>query len=292
MKLTGVAPIAYYRDQFMPFNDIKISPLDRGFIFGEGMYTTLACQDRIPIFYERHEKRINQQIQDCGFPSLSINLKDIINQLLELNNLDDAAVYVHITRGIDIIRDHLPTATDSTIMIIAMPWIRPKEPGVANAMIMEDPRWAKCHLKITSLLANVQASQIAAQKGYQKVIFHRDSILNEAAQANLFLVKNGCLKTPEANQYILNGVTRQILLEEAREYGLEVQECSLTINDLFSADEVFLTASLSQIVMINQINETQMPDHYEMGNLLFNLYEKRKNKYINQEIKSKNKSYV
>ena len=256
------------------------------------MYTTLACQSGIPIFYERHEKRIEHQIQDCGFPAPSIDLKQIINQLLNLNHLSDAAVYVHITRGVDIIRDHIPTSTDATVMIIAMPWIRPETQGIASAMTMEDPRWSQCHLKITSLLANVQASQMAAKKGYQKVIFHRDSILNEAAQANLFIVKNGCLKTPEANQYILNGVTRQIILEEAREYGLDVEEKILTLEDLFSADEVFLTASLSQIVMINQIDQTMMPDNHDFGNLLFNLYEKRKNKYINQELISKSKSYV
>jgi D-alanine transaminase len=123
MQLTGVAPIAFYQQDFLPFDQIKISPLDRGFIFGEGLYTTLACQEEVPLFLEKHLDRLIKQIDALHFPDIHIDLECLTQQLLKLNQLHDAAIYVHITRGIDKIRNHLPTAAEATVMMLAMPWI-------------------------------------------------------------------------------------------------------------------------------------------------------------------------
>ena len=285
MQLTHVAPIALYNGRFLPLEEIKISPLDRGFIFGEGMYTTLACQNKTPLFIERHLKRLSYQIKELYFPTLDYDLNYFVDQLLALNELTDAAVYIHITRGVDVIRDHLPSAPHPTLMIIAMPWIRPVARGVARATVLPDPRWSRCDYKITSLIGNVQSSQQVHREGFQKVIYHRDSLLTEAAQANLFIVKDQVLKTPPPSPYLLNGVTRQILLEEANKSGIQTEEVDLTLEDLFTADEVFLTASLSQIVSITQIDDHYYSQHTPFSEVLFDLYEQRKLTYIHNKIK-------
>jgi D-alanine transaminase len=285
MHLTNVASIGFYNNQFLPVDEIKISPLDRGFIFGEGIYTTLACQEGVPLFVERHAKRLNTQIEELYFPKIDIDLENLVVNLLQMNQLKDAAVYIHITRGVDRIRDHIPTATNATLMILAMPWIRPMHPGLAKARVLPDPRWARCDYKTISLLANVQSSQRVSREGFEKVIYHRNSILTEAAQANLFLVKNSVLKTPSTGPYLLNGVTRQILLEEAKYHGIETQETTLTLTDLFEADEVFLTASLSQIVVMSHLDaQLNLKNKPVMADLLFSLYEAKKLSYIENKI--------
>ncbi|NBW57022.1 hypothetical protein EBR43_04420 [bacterium] len=182
-------------------------------------------------------------------------------------------------------RDHLPTAINSTVMILAMPWIRPMHAGLAKARVLADPRWARCDYKTISLLANVQSSQRVHREGFEKVIYHRDSVLTEAAQANLFLVKNSVLKTPSTGPYLLNGVTRQIILEEAKNHGLQTQETTLTLTDLFEADEVFLTASLSQIVVMSHLeDQVSLKNKPGIADLLFSLYEAKKLSYIENKI--------
>jgi D-alanine transaminase len=286
MQLKEVANIAFYNEQFLPFEQISISPLDRGFIFGEGIYTTLACQQGMPLFADRHIQRLKTQLKELYFPEVILDIEGVIIKLLELNQLEDAAVYVHITRGVDRVRDHLPTAQKPTVMFLAMPWNRPVHPGFAKACVLPDPRWSRCDYKVTSLIGNVQSSQKAHRQGFEKVIYHRDSFLTEAAQANLFLVKNLVLKTPPAGPYLLNGVTRQILLQEARLHGLETQEMTLTVDDLFEADEIFLTASLSQLVLIHQIDNFLLKTkHYPIAQLLFELYERYKFSYIQERMK-------
>lgn len=249
-----IYPIAYSSGEFLAWNQVQISPLDRGFLFGEGLYATIAVVTGQALFIEDHLCRLKQACAELNFPSDGADWQEVVTQLISLNKIDSAGVSVIVTRGVDKVRHHLPMAEKPTVLAFAYPW-KPsviRRPVVAN--IQDDPRaLSYSHLKINSLLPNVQASQKAHQQGFDKVIFHRDDIIVEAAQANLFWIKEGQLFTASTDLPLVCGITRRLVLRIAADMGLSVHQGHYPLDDLLSADEVFLCATLTQITPISKI---------------------------------------
>lgn len=249
-----IYPIAYAQEEFLAWNQVQISPLDRGFLFGEGLYATIAVIDGEPLFCEQHLERLALSCQQLNFPRSNTDFEKIVRKIIALNHLETAGVSLIITRGVDKVRNHIPTAQTPTILAFASPW----KPSATRRPILvdlqEDPRpEGYAHLKMNSLLPNVQASQKACNTGFDKVLFHRNGIIIEAAQANLFWIRNQQLYTPASDLPMVGGITRLIVLQIAAELGLTVHEGHYPIQVLKHADEAFLCASLSQITPIRQI---------------------------------------
>lgn len=260
-----IYPIAYAHGEFRAWNQVQISPLDRGFLFGEGLYATIAVMDAAPLFCTQHLDRLNAACQQLGFPLGTENWQDIVYKIIEHNKLEHAGISLIVTRGVDKTRHHLPTAQKPTLIAFAYPWKPSAKKRPITVDLQPDPRSAAyAHLKMNSLLPNVQASQQAYRAGFDKVIFHRDGIVVEAAQANLFWVRAGELYTPSHELPMVCGITRRMVFDIAAELGLPVHQGHYPVEVLKHADEAFLCASLSQITPIRQIGSWEYSFEYEM----------------------------
>lgn len=254
--LDQIYPIAYLNGEFLAWNQVQISPLDRGFLFGEGLYATIAVHHGQPLFCDQHLERLKQSCQELGFPSDGQDWQEVLYEIIRSNQLVSAGVSLIVTRGQDHARHHLPTATQPTVLAFAYPWIPKKNPLPVSAQCVPDPRPQDyAQLKINSLLPSVQASQKSHAQGFDKLIFTRERVILEAAQANLFWVKEGELFTPAADLPLVKGITRSYVIFLAQDLGLKVTEGKYQEQQLLEADEVFLCATLSQITPVSQIGE-------------------------------------
>jgi 4-amino-4-deoxychorismate lyase len=209
-----------------------------------------------PLFLDQHLQRLSAGAAALGFPLYEQDLYAMVHQLIEMNKLDSAGISVIMTRGVDKVRNHIPTAQQPTVLAFAYPWKSLALRRPITAALQDDPRpELYAHLKMTSLLPNVQASQKAVNNGFDKVIFHRHGIVLEAAQANIFWIRDERLYTPSLDLPLVAGITHGHVLQVAADLGLEVLQGHYPLEALKHADEVFLCASLSQITPIKKIQD-------------------------------------
>jgi D-alanine transaminase len=254
-------PIAYINGQFLPLAQAHISPLDRGFLFADGIYEmTPAYHGRLFRLAE-HLERL-----DNGLAALRLNAgmsrgdwDRLLNELVARNGGGNLAVYLQVTRGAPASRDHgfPPAATPPTVFAMAS-LLNPlpesvQQKGIA-AITLEDIRWGACHIKSIALLANVLARQQALDQGAADAILIRAGYLTEGAASNLFLVCAGSLLTPPKDQRILPGITRDLILELAAANGIPYQEEDLPAERLETADEIWLTSSTREIVPVTRVD--------------------------------------
>jgi D-alanine transaminase len=253
--------IAYLNGDFLPLDEVNISPLDRGFLFADGVYEV------VPVYHGRlfrmneHLHRLQRSLDAIG---LKIDLplygwRDLLQKLVERNGGGDLAVYLQITRGAPAVRDHgFPSPpVDPTVFAMAGPLVPVEEAvyrdGIATVTI-KDIRWGACHIKSIALLANVLARQQAMRKGAADAILVRDGYLTEGTASNVFLVNAGTILTPLKDERILPGITRNLVLELASANAIPCQERNIRIEELGEADEVWLTSSTKEIVPVTRID--------------------------------------
>ena len=247
--------IVYLNGKFIPAADASISPLDRGFIFADGVYEV------IPV-YNGHFFRLADHLHRLDHSLAGIRLaqtldhtkwKEMLAELVEKNGGGDQSVYIQITRGVAP-RDHaFPDNTSPTIFAMATP-LKPISPeilqhGVA-AISVEDIRWKYCHIKSIALLPNILLRQQAIDKGAIEAILIRDGKVTEGAASNVFIVTANRILTPPKGPYLLPGITRDVVLELANDHGIEALEADISLNDLQTADEIWLTSSTREIIPV------------------------------------------
>ena len=250
----------YLNGQFMPIEEAKISVLDRGFIFGDGVYEV------IPV-YSRHVFRLADHLQRLQHSLDGIRLKNphsdaewskLIAELIERNQPEDQYLYLHITRGVAK-RDHaFPKNTTPTVFLMSNPLLTPPaellQTGVA-AVSAPDNRWLRCDIKAIALLPNVLLRQIAVDAGAVETILIRDnSFMTEGAASNIFVVKNGTLLVPPKNHLMLPGITYDVVLEIAQANGIPYQVRQIAATEVFSADELLLTSSTKEVLAITHLD--------------------------------------
>lgn len=259
MKPTS--PVAYLNGQFQPLDEVRISPLDRGFLYADGIY------EMIPVYNGRCF-RLTEHLQRLNGCLTAIRLdadmgqdqwEALISQLIAHNGGGDLAVYLQVTRGTAPNRDHgFPASVRPTVFAMANP-LKPmpeavRREGVA-AIIRDDIRWGACHLKTIALLANVLARQEALDHGATETILVRECYLTEGAASNLFLVRDEVILTPRKDHRILPGITRDLVLELATANGVSYQEQDLPASALETADEVWFTSSTKEILPVTRIED-------------------------------------
>jgi len=251
----------------MPLSEAKISPMDRGFLFGDGIYEVIPTYHGKAVGMTGHLSRMRD-----GLAAISITNPYNAQQWQQnLNGLIDAnashfpngniGVYFHISRGTDTKRYHAyPQNITPTVFGFAFE-IAPSQPLEAanvkpfKVALEEDKRWQRCHIKSTSLLGNVMHFQAGVDSGVQETILHNsDGIITEASSCNVFMVKDNAIFTPPLDNQLLPGITRQIALEAFKRAGLAVEEKWFTKEDLFNADEVWLTSSSKEIAPVIEVD--------------------------------------
>ena len=238
--------IVYLSGQFLPREEAKISPEDRGFLFADAIYEVVRYNCGRPYRLSEHMDRMRDGLQAIRIAADPGFFPAVASRLIEENRLDaeDVLVYAQVSRGVAP-RYHAfpPEGTEPTVFAFARPTDPPPPPGGGRAILAADERWARCDVKSVMLLANVLAAQKAREAGAIEAILVRDGVAWEGTKANLFAFREGVVRTAPRGPRILPGVTRAAALEAASKLGYRVEERPLSVDELFSSDEVFLAST-------------------------------------------------
>ncbi len=248
--------IAYLNGDFAPLDQLKISVLDRGFLFGDGVYEMIPVYNRYIFRLDEHLLRLERNLAELHIPnpySLA-HWREIIQQLVAQQDFVDQSIYLQVSRGPAYPRNHaFPAEVNPTIFMFADPLEPPDmqwvEQGV-SAISTDDIRWLRCNVKAISLLANVLVKQQAADAGVAETILLRDGVLTEGAASNIFIVKAGVIYSPAPSPLMLTGITYDLLIELAQKNTLPLVLGEVTKAMLRQADEVWLTSSSKEILAI------------------------------------------
>ncbi|TPV59825.1 D-alanine aminotransferase [Aestuariibacter sp. GS-14] len=263
---------AYLNGEFLPLQEARISPLDRGFLFGDGIYEVVPSYDGKMVGFAQHFKRMQQ-----GLALVEINsalseqdTKAICQRLITSNREvlgNNIGVYLHVSRGADTRRFHAyPQGIEPTVFAFAFTLTAPAKadrtihPG-AKVAITEDLRWQRCHIKSTALLGNVMHFQQGYRDGNaETILFNHEKQITEASSSNVFIVKNGEVLTPPLDNQLLPGITRLLVLECLKRGGIPCRETTITVDQLYAADEVWLTSSGKEILPVVQVGSQTIGD--------------------------------
>lgn len=242
--------IVYVNGQWMDDSTATVSFQDRAFVFADAVYEVVHIDNGVYFKMDLHLERMQNGLNRLRIPYQMRDLKPVCVELLKRNpEVKKGSLYIQISRG-EAPRAHgFPKLTEPTIVAYVKPFIQDTriwEQG-GRAIFVEDLRWQMCDIKTTGLLLNCMAKQEALEMGCDDAIYHRGEIITEASASNLFIVKNGTLLTHPQGPWILPGITRHVVIELSKTIGILVREEQFTKDDLLSADELFLTGTLSEV---------------------------------------------
>lgn len=248
-----------WNDQIVKNEEVVVDKEDRGYQFGDGVYEVVkvyngelfTATEHIDRFYDSAEK-IRMTI-----PYTKDKLHQLLHQLVEANKVETGHVYFQITRGAGS-RNHIFPGDDVKPVLTGNTKENPRpienfEKGV-KATFVEDIRWLRCDIKSLNLLGAVLAKQEAHEKGCYEAILHRDEVVTEGSSSNIYGIKDGVLYTHPANNLILNGITRQVIIKCAAEIGLPVKEQPMTKEQLLAMDEVIVSSTTSEVTPIIEVD--------------------------------------
>jgi D-alanine transaminase len=251
---------AYLNGKFLALEEAKVSVLDRGFLFADGIYEVVPVYQRSPFLWESHLKRLVRSLAaiQLACPLLEGDWTELVHRMIDHQAFDDQFIYLQITRG-SARRDHaFPQTVRPTVFAMASEFHRPsqadREKGL-KAITVDDERWLRCDIKSVSLLANVLARQKAVEQGAHEAILIRDGVVTEGASSNIWLVVEGELLGHPRNNFALEGIRYGLIEELARDCGLRLSLRERSPADLARASEVLLSSATKELLAITSINQ-------------------------------------
>jgi D-alanine transaminase len=251
--------IAYLNGEFLPLDQAKVSVLDRGFIFGDGVYEVIPAYSRRLFRLPEHLVRLQHS---CDAIRLANPMPDaewtrLIQELVARHAPEDQSVYLQVTRGVAR-RDHaFPKDASPTVFMMSGPLVTPSKDQVENGVACitaSDFRWLKCDVKSVSLLGNCLLRQAAADAGAVEVVLFRDGCLTEASSSNVFVVRDGKLLAPPKDNLILPGITYDVVLELAAACGVPIERRPVTEAEVRGADEIWVTSSTKEVLAVTTLD--------------------------------------
>jgi D-alanine transaminase len=249
----------YLNGQFLPITEAKISVLDRGFIYGDGVYEVVPVYGRRPFRMPQHLKRLQYSLDGIRLanPHADAQWQELVSRLIECQPFADQAVYLQVTRGVAK-RDHaFPKGVAPTVFMMSNPLVLPTreqiERGVA-VVTAQDNRWLRCDLKTTSLLGNVLMRQLAVDRDAIETVMFRDGHLTEASASNVLIVHDGVVVAPPKDNLILPGITYDAAFEFAQEAAMRFDVRPLSRDEVFRADEMWLTSSTKEVLAVTTVD--------------------------------------
>lgn len=275
--------VVYLNGQFVPISQASVSVLDRGFIFGDGIYDVIPVYQRKMFRPEHHLDRLSRSLASVSIDNIFSNAQwlQIIANLLEKTEGEDLLVYIQVTRGVAIRSHAFPLNTKPTVFIMVNSMSHPskemREFGV-SCITMEDIRWLRCDIKSTSLLGNVLAAQNAAQNNALETIQFRDGFLTEASAANVWIVKNQTLLGPKKNSLVLEGIRYGLFEELCAKHGIPLVMRAISREEVMAADEVLLSSATKEVLPVTLIDNKPvgLGKPGPMYAKLFNIYQEAK----------------
>ena len=252
--------IVYLNGHYLPIEEAKISVLDRGFTFGDGVYEVIPVYHGHIFRLKEHIERLNNSLDEIFIdkPHEMDQWEKILRELIEKNSEKDAtedqSLYVQVTRGVSE-RDHaIDIATDQTVFAMSRPLVKKDRSAGISAIVEEDIRWKYCHIKAITLLPSVVLRHKAKQSGATEALLVRDGYVTEGAASNVFIVKDGVVKTPIADGNLLPGITRDLVVELLPKSGIACEEVAIKESELRHADEIWITSSTWEIVPVVELD--------------------------------------
>jgi D-alanine transaminase len=255
----------FLNGQLVALEDAKISVLDRGFIFGDGVYEVIPVYSRVPFRLDEHLARLERSLAAVSIrnPYTRAQWRAFITELVGRQAFEDQGVYLQVTRGVAK-RDHaFPKNVEPTVFMMANPLVNPPREQVeegAVAVSAADYRWLRCDIKSISLIGNVLLRQLSAEVDAAETILFRDGRLTEASASNVFIVKSGVIAAPPKSSLILPGVTYDVIVEIARAAGLPIELREVAESEVRGADELWVTSSSKEVLAIVRLDGAPIGD--------------------------------
>lgn len=255
--MSDALPTAYLDGDFLPVEQARVSPLDRGFLFGDAVYEVIPVFGGRPLLLDAHVTRLGNSLAALGIdnPLPVADWRALISEIARRNGGGDMGVYVQVTRGSTPGRDHaFPPHSVPTVFGMATPAPAPRPDGL-KAITLPDHRWGRCDIKATALLANVLARQAAAEAGADEAILIWNGEITEGAASSVILVEQETMIRRPNSEAILPGTTTDLVVQLGLECGLNCREEAVAAERLQTADEVWLTAATRGVAAVVQIDD-------------------------------------
>lgn len=254
--------IAFLNGEYLPLSDAHVPVLDRGFLFADGVYEVIPVYGGHLFRLDQHLKRLEQSLHGIR---LSVDMsyqdwRDMLDKLLQLNPpASEQSIYLQVTRGSSANREHtFPAVIKPTLFAFCSKLTAKDINELAKgtqAITMPDPRWKHCEIKAISLLANVLLRQQAVDENAGEAILIRDGYALEGSSSNLFIVNKDTITTPPLSSHILNGVTRDLVIELAKQHDVAIEERPIPEAELHNAEEIWITSSTKKILPVLKLNK-------------------------------------
>lgn len=276
--------MVFLNGEFIKKNQAHISVMDRGFLFGDGVYEVIPVYNNNIFRLNAHLLRLQTSLDSVKIKN-PYNPKEwgnILSKLLGFYNDQEQSIYLQISRGVSSKRKHSFSDLTPTVYIESNPLLTKTKQALKagfSAITQPDIRWHRCDIKSTSLLPNIMYSQHAKERNVEEVILYRDNQVTEGATSNVFMIKNGTLFTHPTGVHILSGITRDLVLESARACHIPIKEVSFSMDELNAADELWISSSTREVMPITQVDDKSI-NHGNIGNTwgcVYDYYQSLKN---------------
>jgi D-alanine transaminase len=254
--------LAYLNGQWGLAENMRVPVLDRGFLFGDGVYEVIPVYRGRLFRLHEHLARLERSLEGARIPQPWPRFQwvDLLEELVWRSATSEPAVYLQVTRGAAMRAHPFPPGTRPTVFAMGMPRVKRHQGHGVSAVVREDNRWQRCDIKAIALLANILLHQEAIDAGAAESILVRDGWLTEGASSNVFVVHEGQVLTPPTGPRLLAGITRALVLELASEAGIACAEQPVSLSVLGQASEVWLTASTMEMMPVVMIDGTAVGD--------------------------------
>jgi len=255
----------FLNGKLVPLEQANVSVLDRGFIFGDGVYELVPVYSRVPFRLDEHLTRLERSLGEAKIrnPYSRAQWRSHIYQLVDAQAFDDQGVYFQVTRGVAK-RDHaFPKSLEPTVFMMSNPLLSPPQAQVDKggaAVSATDNRWLRCDIKSISLIGNCLLRQMSAEAGAVETILFRDGKLTEASASNVFIVKRGVIHSPPKSNLILPGITYDVVSELAHANNLPIEFREVSEAEVRAADEIWVTSSSKEVLAIVELDGKRVGD--------------------------------
>jgi D-alanine transaminase len=257
--------MVFLNGEFLPLEEAKVPVLDRGFIFGDGVYELVPVYSRVAFRLDEHLARLERSLAETKIrnPYGRREWRELVYRLVDAQPFDDQGVYFQVTRGVAK-RDHsFPKDAAPTVFMMSNPLVTPPKEVVqkgAAAVSAQDNRWLRCDIKSISLIGNCLLRQLSAETGGVETILFREGKLTEASASNVFIVKRGVIVSPPKTNLILPGITYDVVLELARANGLPLELREVAESEVRAADEIWVSSSSKEVLAVTTLDGAKVGD--------------------------------
>ncbi|RZT41686.1 D-amino acid aminotransferase [Cupriavidus agavae] len=256
---TPAEPVVSLNADLLPISEARIPVLDRGFIFGDGIYEVIPIYHGKALRGAQHLARLGRSLDGIGIPNPHTEAEWLaqIDRVIAANGLADQMIYIQVTRGVAKRMHAFPKDITPTVLIMTNPMALPPAAAVQQGVAcvtMEDRRWLNCQIKSTSLLGNVLAAQVAAEAGVTEAIQFRDGFLTEASASNVWVVSQGRMAAPPKDNLILEGIRYGLMEELCAAMDISLTARRITRDEVFAADEVIISSASKELLPVVTID--------------------------------------